>query len=273
MPYVGSESDIGLFGPESVAWRIHGEPAALIGGLRALMLQALHPLAMAGVADHSDYRANPWDRLARTSEYLVRSIYGTKEEASAAAEAVRAIHRRVTGVEPITGLSYRADDPDLLAFVHHSSVQSFLVGHLRYVTELSRADQDRYVAEMAVLAEMLGTPSHLLARSRSQLDHLLSDGRPQVLQCTPAAREALGFIVSPPMPLWLKPAWLLVASAAIDLLPKWARDLYRIGWLAPAHALSRPAVSVLAKLAGFALPPHPMVARARAESVGRQAAA
>src|SRR5256885_8630678 len=114
-----TSGDPGLFGPDSVTWRVHAAPSMLIGGLRALLVQALHPLAMAGVHQHSDYRDNPWGRLRRTSEYVLITTYGDTETAARAGAVVRAVHRRISGVDPVTGRAYRADDPELLAWIHN----------------------------------------------------------------------------------------------------------------------------------------------------------
>jgi uncharacterized protein (DUF2236 family) len=112
------DPDPGLFGPDSVTWQLHADPAVALGGLRALMLQTLHPLAMAGVAEHSDFRDDPWGRLFRTADYIAAVTYGTTEEAHRAAARVRRVHRRLRGVEPESGRGYRVDDPALLLWVH-----------------------------------------------------------------------------------------------------------------------------------------------------------
>src|SRR5947209_16590540 len=117
------DPDPGLFTPDSVTWRIHADPSMGLGGLRALYLQALHPLAMAGVEQHSDYRADPWGRLQRTADYVMTTTYGTAEEAVQAGRVVQAIHKRVRGTDPVTGKTYSAEDPDLLVWVHAVEVQ------------------------------------------------------------------------------------------------------------------------------------------------------
>ncbi len=144
--------DAGWFGPESVAWRMHADLATIIGGLRALLYQTLHPLAMAGVADHSDYRHDPWGRLHRTSRFIAATTYGTSSEAAAAVARVQQVHERVHGIAP-DGRPYRPHDPPLLAWVHATEVDSFLAAYHRYgAAPLGAADADRYVGEMAVVA-------------------------------------------------------------------------------------------------------------------------
>src|SRR5436305_4440604 len=124
----GNAGDVSemMFAPDSVTWQVHADPSMLIGGMRALLVQALHPLAMAGVEQHSDYRADPWGRLQRTVEYVLTTTYGTWEEAEAAGRVVQAVHKRVNGTDPVTGKTYSAEDPDLMVCVHAAEVHSFL---------------------------------------------------------------------------------------------------------------------------------------------------
>jgi len=118
--------DPGLYGPHSVTWRVHADPSMALSGLRALLLQALHPLAMSGVAQHSDFRQDPWGRLFRTADYVGVTTYGSTEQARRAGAKVRGIHRKLAGIEPETGTAYRVDDPELLRWVHCVEVESFL---------------------------------------------------------------------------------------------------------------------------------------------------
>jgi uncharacterized protein (DUF2236 family) len=139
--------DPGLYGPASVTWKIHADPAMVLGGLRALLLQALHPLAMAGVVQHSNYRSDPWGRLLRTADYVSTVTFGTTEEAQRAAARVRAIHARLSGIEPESRMPYRVDDPALLLWVHCCEVDSFLCTYLRCGGRLRSSEADTYVAE------------------------------------------------------------------------------------------------------------------------------
>jgi uncharacterized protein (DUF2236 family) len=140
--------DVGLFGPGSVTWRIHGDPSMIVGGLRSLLAQALNPRAMAGVDQHSDFRVDPWGRLRRTADYVGATTFGDTATAEAAGAMVRAVHRRVRGVDPHTGRTYSAGDHDLLAWIHNVEVHSFLVAYRHYGGRVGDADADRYVAEM-----------------------------------------------------------------------------------------------------------------------------
>jgi uncharacterized protein (DUF2236 family) len=148
----------GLLGPDSVAWRVIGHPAALVGGLRALIVQSLHPLAMAGVAEHSDFRARPLARLRGTAYYVGATCFGDRATAEAAAATVRRIHRHVRGIDPVTGQPYSADDPETALWVHTVEWHSFLAAYRAYGGRLSAAEQDRYLAEGARIAALLGVP-------------------------------------------------------------------------------------------------------------------
>lgn len=254
-----SDDDIGLFGPGSVTWRIHADPAALIGGLRALLVQALNPPAMAAM-EHSDFRHDPWGRLRRTSGYLVDTVFGTRAEAERAAVRVRAVHKRVRGVDPVTGRSYRADDPDLLLWVHAVEVDSFLAAYRAYAGPVSDADADRYVAEMVRAAELVGLPAASVPDTVASLRSYLDSFRGVAL--TPAARQGMRFVLSPPMPLAYRPLWTIPAVAAVAILPPKARDLYGLPWPPPATPVVRLAVWGLLRVLNVTRTPPPPVRRA-----------
>src|SRR5262249_12467776 len=147
-----------LFGPDSVTWKVHSNPAMLIGGMRALIIQSLHPLAMAGVAQHSDYRTRGLYRLRRTVRYILTITYGDTQRARAAGALVQRVPQRIGGVDPVTGKRYTASDPDTLLWVHCVEVHSFLAAYRAYARPLSVADQDRYFEESARSAELVGIP-------------------------------------------------------------------------------------------------------------------
>ena len=226
-------ADPGLHGPDSVTWRVHADPSLPLAGLRALLLQAVHPLAMAGVAQHSDFRGDPWGRLFRTAEYVGTITYGTTAEAQRAGARVRGIHRRLAGIEPESGTAYRADDPALLRWVHCVEVESFLTTAVRCGLRLSEAEQDRYYAEQTVSAALVGLEPATVPASRAQMAAYFRDVRPS-LRVTPAAREAARFVLWPPMPSLVqlgtpaRPAWVALATAAFAMLPRWARRLYSL---------------------------------------------
>jgi len=258
VPYRGGMKDTGLFGPHSVTWRIHADPVMLIGGLRALLLQALHPVAMSAVAENSDFRRDPWGRLRRTTEYLVATIYGDEETARRAAARVRALHRRVGGVDPTTGRGYRADDPDLLLWVHAVEVQSFLTAYRHYAHRISQADADRYVSEMVVAAELVGLHREDVPATWDDLESCIETYRDRLLP-TPAAREGLRLVLAPPMPLPARPLWGIPVTAAIAVLPAFARRAYGLPWIPAANPAVRAAVTPLFRLLNVAVPPPPPV--------------
>ena len=136
--------DVGLFGPASVTWRVHADPILWIAGLRALLLQAVHPAAMAGVLQHSDFRADPWGRLRRTGDYVCVVTFGSTAEVDAIGARVRGIHRRVRGTDEATGVSYRASDPHLLRWVHCCEVESFLTTFQRATGALTEPEVHAY---------------------------------------------------------------------------------------------------------------------------------
>src|SRR3989440_10618286 len=155
------EVDFGLFGPRSVAWRLHKEPGLLIGGLRALMYQALHPLAIAAVEQHSDYKKDVWGRFNRTSNYVMVTVFGGTEEARKMGRRVRAIHRPIRGVDRVTGRPYAADDPVLLLWIHTTLVESFLAAYRRVVGPLTAGEADPYGGEGGGPAGLVGPcPPH-----------------------------------------------------------------------------------------------------------------
>ena len=229
--WTAEENRLGFFGPDSVTWRIHADPSYHLGGMRALMLQALHPVAMDGVAKFSGgFRQEPWPRLIRTATYVDTLTFGTRSEAVRAVARVRGIHRRLGGVEETTGRAYRVDDADLLLWVHCCEVDSLLSVARRAGLELSGEDADRYVAEQVTAAELIGIGAADVPASVAELAEYFERIRP-VLAMTPAAREAYRLIVLPPMPTWVRyltpaqPAWGGLATLAVALLPPWARRM------------------------------------------------
>jgi uncharacterized protein (DUF2236 family) len=230
-------ADDGFFGPASIAWRISGDLAAPVAGLRALMIQALHPLAMAGVDQHSDWRADPVGRLAATSAYLAILTFGERGAAERAAARVRRIHERVTGVDTQTGRAYAASDPALLLWVHAALVDSNIAARAAFGTALSPDEADRYVEEMVVAAELVGVPAELVPDSAAALAGYLASTQPELI-CTPAAAESMAYLLDPPgLEDELAEIWFDVREATLISLPAWARDRY--GYTAPVLTSAR----------------------------------
>jgi uncharacterized protein (DUF2236 family) len=234
-------SDLGLFGPDSVTWRVHADPTLAPAGIRALFLQALHPVAMAGVATHSDFRSDPWGRFLRTAEYVGVTTYGTSEEVGLAAARVRGIHRRLDVADPESGRRYRLDDPELLLWVHCAETDSFLTTTRRAGLRLTDAEADRYVGEQCRSARLVGLDpaEHGVPATVAELATYFDEVRPR-LKLTAHAIEAARFLALPPMPWRVRlttpavPAWLSVVTLGFSLLPRWARQLYGV----PALPLS-----------------------------------
>jgi uncharacterized protein (DUF2236 family) len=217
-----SEPDLGYFGPDSVTWRIHRDATSLVGGLRALLLQALHPEAMALLYSRSDFHADPWPRLQRTVQYVATLSFGTTEAADAAAARVRRVHEAL-------GIT----DPHHLAWVHACEVDSFLAAARAAGIRLSRDEADRYLAEQVRSATIVGVPRELAPHDTAELAAYFAAARP-LLRATPEAREAARLVVAPPMPvsarmvLPARAGWTTVSTLAVGLLPPWARRLYRL---------------------------------------------
>ncbi len=240
------------FPDDAVIRRVHADAAMFVGGLRALLLQSLHPLAMAGVADHSDYRHDPWGRLQRTADFLAATTFGPEPVAEQAVAVVRRVHERVVGTAP-DGRRYAANDPHLLRWVHVCEVDSFLAAYRRYGSgAMTRADADAYVRETAVVARKLGVNAP--PRSVADLRAELRDYRPE-LAGTPAAREAARFLLlEPPLPLAARPAYTVLAAAAVGLLPVWARWPLRLPFLPVSETvLVRPAGTAVTNIIRWSL--------------------
>ncbi|MGX1566913.1 oxygenase MpaB family protein [Streptomyces sp. NPDC055506] len=208
------------FGPDRPVRRVHGDAAMFIGGLSALLLQSLHPLAMAAVAGHSGFRGDPWGRLQRTSTFLAVTTYGPARSAQEACDRVRAVHETVRGTTA-DGQSYCAADPHLLCWVHVAEVDSFLRAHQRYGAHpLDDEGCDAYVADMARIAVALGVPDPPVnaAGLAARLDAYRGE-----LRATKEARGSARFLLlNPPVPLLARLPYGVIAANAVSLLPLWA---------------------------------------------------
>ncbi|CAE6940900.1 Histidine kinase [Pseudomonas marincola] len=246
------KGDPGLFGPDSISWQVHGDfTSMLVGGISALLMQALHPLALAGVWDHSNFRQDLLGRLRRTGQFISGTTFGAKADADWLIEKVKTIHLQVTGTAP-DGRSYAASDPALLTWVHVAEVHSFLQSHLRYRNpNLSGADQDRYYAEIAFIAERLGATN--VPRSRAQVAEYLQDMRPQLL-CDERSLEILQILLNAPAPSLLAGvAGKLFMQGGIDLLPEWAQRMLGQPVSPQRSRLIRTSINQLAPLLRWAV--------------------
>jgi uncharacterized protein (DUF2236 family) len=227
VPVPAGPHDWGLFGPGSISWRIHSSPVLLVGGLRALIIQSLNPLAMAGIDQHSDYLERPLSRLRRTGEYVATVVYGDTASAKRAAEMVERIHSRVQGIDPITGSHYTAADVETKLWVHCVEIHSFLAAYRTYGGKLSDAEQDAYLAEQVRAAELMGLPAELVPSSRSGyrafFDYMRSG-----LCVSEASRDAIDLVVDPPLTRELLPHQVslrMMASAAVAITPRYMRRM------------------------------------------------
>lgn len=218
------------FAADSVVARLHSDPALIVGGIRALMEQALHPGAMAGVAKYSDFRDDAWGRLRRTGEYVSLVTYGPRDEVDRAAERVRMIHQRL-------GL----DSQEELLWVHTSMVDSFVDVALRSGAPFSEADVDDYLQQMVIFAELVGIERESVPATFDDLKRYMIEIQPK-LAVTEEAKRTSVFLAFPPMSLPLRLAtpapalWASVATLAAASLPRWAREMY--GWPTfPGHEL------------------------------------
>jgi uncharacterized protein (DUF2236 family) len=236
--------------------RVHGDSSMFAGGITALLLQSLHPLAMAAVAGHSGYRGDPWGRLQRTSYFLAVTSFGTASDARAAIARVRAIHQRITGTAP-DGRPYAASDPHLLTWVHIAEADSFLRAHARFgARPLDQAGRDGYVADLARIGIELGVPDP--PRTEAELTARIACYRAE-LAGTAAAREAARFLLlTPPLPAIARPPYAVLAAAAVSLLPGWARRPLHLPRLPVTEAaLVRPAGHAMVHAIRWAITPPP----------------
>jgi uncharacterized protein (DUF2236 family) len=226
-----------LYPPGSVIWRVHGDVTTMmIGGVTALLLQMLHPAALAGVWDHSAFRDDMLGRLRRTARFIAVTTYGERSEAEAAIARVREVHEHVRGVFA-DGTAYAASDPRLLAWVHVCEALGFLDAWIAFgEPRMTRSDQDTYFAEAGKVARALGADP--VPQTRAEADALVAAFRPE-LAASPRMREVARMVLTQPAPsLAMAPVQAMLMQASVAILPRWAREMH---WLTPPP-LSGPAV-------------------------------
>jgi uncharacterized protein (DUF2236 family) len=224
------DGDLGLFGPDSVTWRLHAEPILWMAGFRALLLQALHPRALAGVLQNSNFRADPWGRLIRTARFYGEVVYGPTEVAQRAGAHVRRLHSRMSAVDPATGEPFRVDDPDLLRWVYVTATESFCSTALRGGLALTEDEVERYYDEQRAVAELVGLDPATVPATPADIEAYYDRMRPE-LRGDDDARATARFLAMPTFPWRLgwtpvRPLWIGVAAYGFSLLPPWARRLY-----------------------------------------------
>jgi uncharacterized protein (DUF2236 family) len=273
-------AEAALFGPGSMTWRVHADPVFAIGGVRALIMQALHPLTMAAVAQQRGFEEDFWGRLDRTGRYVATLTYAPERDARRLAAQVRGIHRKLRGTDPATGATFRLDRPDLLLWVHCCEVDSFLTTAQRGGAALSPAEADEYLREQVQTAELVGIPAGLVPATVDDMTQYFRDIQPQ-LRLTDEARRGVRVLALPPMPKRVRlltparPAWATLAALAFGLLPKWARRLYRLPGLpttdlAATGALRAVRAGIVALPDKWTGPPEVIAARAQIEALDRR---
>jgi uncharacterized protein (DUF2236 family) len=224
-------TDAGFFGPGSVSWQVHRQTTVLFGGARALLMQAAHPLVIAGARKTGFYQRNPWKRLQRTLALTYAITFGTEAEARAAADHINAVHRSVRGVDEVTRLPYDAFDPDLLLWVHGCLVESALRFEQLTVGRLDDEGRESFHREQMVAAELLGLPRERIPPTvpelRRWMDGVVDSG---ILQVTDAAREVATMFRRPPREAEWRPVLRAVSWWAFGTLPPRIREGYGVGW-------------------------------------------
>lgn len=247
-----NRADTGLFGPDSACWKVHGDfTSMMVGGVSALMLQMLHPGALAGVWDHSDFRTDMTGRLKRTAQFIAGTTYGDRAEAQRLIDHVKTIHGRVAGTLP-DGTAYSADDADLLTWVHVAEVTSFLNAYLAYVDPaFPPAEQDRYFAEVAEIARRLGATD--VPTNRAQIAAYLDAVRPALRYDERTRQVAHALLSQRPPSAAAAPAFRAAFDAAKALLPDWAARMHGFVLWAPKRAATRLSIQALGRTMRWAL--------------------
>lgn len=258
---IGRPGDDGWFGPGSTIWAVHADAATLVGGVRALLVQAMHPTVLAGFDQHSAYREDPESRLQRTAAFVTVTTFGTSEQAAQACERVRRAHAPVRGTAP-SGEPYDAADPELLGWVHLALADSLAESVRRFGR--TRFDLDDYLADMAVVGERLGA-AHV-PHDAASLVRAWSHYLPQ-LRVTPATTAAHAFLLDPPLAPRIRAPYRVIAAAAAASLPPDLRRLLAARPILPDPAgrtVGRAATRLLAAVLG----PSPAAEAARRRAQG-----
>jgi uncharacterized protein (DUF2236 family) len=247
LPIGDPTPDPGLFGPGSVTWRVMAEPLLMLGGGRALLMQAAHPLVAEGAIEHSTYASDPFGRFQRTVEWVTIVCFGTTAEARGVTRHVNRLHGPVRGELPADhetesvrgGTGYSAREPELLRWVHATFVDTMLVAHDAFVGGLSGADADRFVREWDAVAALMGVPATMLWPDRAGLVSYIDEQlRTGVVAPGAGSRLVARTVLEPPLQrARTRPAWAVLGFTTVGLLPAPIRAGYRLGWT-PAHSVA-----------------------------------
>lgn len=219
----------GLFGPDSVTWKVNGESVLLLGGGRALILQVAHPKVAAGVGQHSNYREEPWTRLYRTLDVTLKIVFGDPQTSREAAEALHRRHTRVTGTDD-RGEPYEALDPDLLLWVHATLIDTSLLIYQRYVKPLSTAELERYYEEMKTLGEAYGVPREHHPADYAAFRDYFQQTLAGELRVTDTLLDVADATTRPELPRVARPAIELVNLVTVGTLPPQLRERIGLDW-------------------------------------------
>jgi uncharacterized protein (DUF2236 family) len=263
LPLLDSTPDPGLFGPHSVTWKVMHEPLLILGGGRALLMQAANPLVAQGAIDFSAYAEDPFGRLMRTIRWVTMVTYGTRAEAEAASDVVNRMHTRIQGTLPATHATprnparrrYSALDGELLRWVHASFVDTMLVTHDALVGGLSEDERDAFVGEWDAVAALMHVPPRLLWPSHRALREYVDNEVARGVAIPGAGSRLVSrTVLRPPLPSpWLRPGWDVVAFTTVGLLPSAVRRGYGILWT-PAHTAAHRALCLTLRTAHDRLP-------------------
>ena len=251
-----TDDDLGYFGPSSVSWRVHREVTVLFGGARALLMQAAHPLVVAGASQTGMYERNPWKRLQRTLILTYTLTFGTKAQAHAAADKINEVHTRINGIDAVTGLRYDALDPVLLLYVHACLVDSALLFEELTVGHLDDAGRQRFHEEQMLAAELCLIPRETIPPTVAALRAWMADVEDSgILQVTDGARKVLDLFFEPPPEAEWRPVLRGVSRLAYGTLPPRLQEAYGLPFSVPKRAAVRatfPAIRAVRPL----LPPR-----------------
>jgi len=277
---VSPQRDLGYFGPDSVSWQVHREVTVLFGGARAVLMQAAHPLVIAGARATGFYERNPWKRLQRTLVLTYTITFGTKAEAHAAADRINDVHSRISGVDPVTGLVYDALDPELLLYVHACLVDSALLFEEFTVGRLDDAGRQRFHEEQMLAAELVKIPREIVPPTvpalRAWMREVEDSG---ILQVTDSARRVADLFIHPPADAEWRPVLRGVSRLAFATLPPMLREQYgiRVGAgrraaMAATFAATRALRPLLPKRVRFIAPYQEWMRRERGLEPGDEVA-
>jgi len=257
-------SDTGLFGPGSMTWRVNREGVLLLGGGRALVLQVAHPLVAAGVAEHSNYRDDPWGRLYRTLDLTTKIVFGSTETAKEAADRIWQVHGRVhgetreAGGRYPAGTPYEARDPELLMWVHATLVDTAMLVYTRYVGKLTIAEQHAYYEEQKLLGEQFGVPSDRQPDTFTDFNDYVRDMLAgDRIAVTDALRDVVDATLRPELPFVARPLVAALNLVTVGMLPQRVRRELEVAWTPGRERLLEASRVVISRL----LPVLPRIMR------------